>query len=344
MGILLPSLSGDGMANDLFHVDPHSSVWSLLALPDADLERVDVVILNLAVARGIDSLKELDVKKYTEVVDGWTRMFSRWYPEAERRNFRKAPERWRNDIRFFRVGALAGFLGSEIGTTYIREQRDLEKVVYTNPSDLFLNGVIDTKRGTCGNLAALHVAMARRMGWTVSLACAASHFISRFDDGQVVHNIEMTETGQGSFASESDQWYADKFHLPRKAIECGSDLRSLAAREMLAAFIALRGRHHSDIRKSHHAESDLLLSRHLFPQHRKTFIRSVYHTMKRGYDLFLPHEVGHPDVLQESLAEEKMLRGVNGAATAPSHVQSRYVPEVVTALGCFSSKSITAAR
>ncbi len=117
------------------------------------------------------------------------------------RAFQTTPWKWRNDIlRFFRVGMLAGFLGNVIGIDYIEEQKHAERISYTNPSDLFLNGIIDTKRGSCANLAALHVAISRRMGWPVSLASAGTHWISRFDDGQVYHNIETSKATKGSFA------------------------------------------------------------------------------------------------------------------------------------------------
>jgi hypothetical protein len=166
---------------DLFRINPKSSVWSLLALPDADLERVDLVILNLAVARGIDSLRDLNVQKYIDVVDGWTEQFERYISAAEQRNFYNAPHKYKNDVNFYRIGAVAGFLGVFLKIAYIESQFKATKIAYTNPSDLFLNGVVDTKRGTCGNLSILHVAICRRMGWPVSLCSTGTHWLSRYD-------------------------------------------------------------------------------------------------------------------------------------------------------------------
>jgi len=207
----------------LRHFGKPPTLWQLLALDDAALEQTDVVLLNLAVAKGIPSFADLDVARYVHIVDDWTRQFRQVLPGMEQQ-FRKTPSRWKNDIHFFRVGMLMGFLGHEIGLRYIEEQKYGTDAHYTNPGDLFLNGLIDTKQGTCGNMPVLHVAMARRMGWPVSLACAKSHFISRFDDGQVVHNVEATVTHPGSFSSGSDEEYMKRFQLPAKAVECGSDL------------------------------------------------------------------------------------------------------------------------
>jgi hypothetical protein len=117
-------------------------------------------------------------------------------PSAER-VFRQTPQDWKNDVNFFRLGVLCGYLEHEAGIAYNEDQRTATAVYYTDPSDLFLNGVMDTRRGTCGNMAALHVAIGRRLGWPVSLACVRSHYICRYDDGQVTHNIEATQAGYG---------------------------------------------------------------------------------------------------------------------------------------------------
>ena len=272
---------------------PSTTPWHFLALSDAELERADLVAMNLSVARGIPALKDLDVRRYCKQVDDWTQQFAQTLPSAEAR-FRQTPERWKNDIRFFRIGMLQGFLGHEIGIRYNEEQKVAQEVSYTNPGDLFLHGLIDTKNGTCGNMPTLHVAMSRRLGWPVSLACAKSHFMSRFDDGEVIYNIEATSMRVGSFCAEADEFYIEKDGLPKRAIACGSDLRKLTAREMMGAFFSLRARHHRDCNRSNVAEVDYCLARVLFPEHRATYREAVVPMFKRGLELFEPNELGHP--------------------------------------------------
>lgn len=283
------------------HIVDSSTVWQLLALPDDQLERADLVVVNLAVARGIPSLSNLDVAHYRHIVDEWTKQFAAELPGWEQM-FRREPERFRNDVRFFRVGQLAGFLGHVAGIQYIEVQRKLTEVRYTNPSDLFLNGIIDTRRGTCGNMAALHVAIARRLGWPVSLACVAGHFISRYDDGEIVHNIEMSRVEQGTYASDPDDDYIDKFKLPRRAIECGSDLRPLTMREMIGVFLSLRGRHRTDVGLRIEADQDYALSRSVFPTYRRAYIGAMEPALRRGATLFDRDEFGHPDSLFHDFA------------------------------------------
>jgi len=275
-------------------------MWNLLALVESELELVDVIDLNLAVAREIATIAQLDVSKYISVVDQWTADFRQRLPEYEGR-FRAAPWKWKHDIRFFRIGMLQGFLGQEIGIRYVEDQKNVKSVRYTDPGQLFLHGLIDTKQGTCGNMAALHVAIARRMGWPVSLACVRSHLISRFDDGEVTYNIEATSTHPGAFASDPDEVYIQRFKLPERAIACRSDLRKLTAREMLGVFVALRARYYADTGNSDEAERDYLLARYLFPQYRAAYAASIPHIISRGNCLFDRHELGHPSSVRELL-------------------------------------------
>jgi hypothetical protein len=270
------------------------SIWGWLALPDRDLEQSDLAAANLCVARGIPALGDLDVCSRCRTVDDWTQQFVTDLPRMEQ-VFHRGPSRYKSDIRFFRVGMLAGFLGSKLGIRYIESQKSAASVSYTNPSDLFLDGVIDTRRGTCGNMAALHVAMSRRIGWPVSLAVVSSHIISRYDDGSAVHNVELSSVNDGTFASDDDAFYKQKFGLPERAVECGSDLRRLTVREMLGVFIALPARHFADVGDSGRADTDYALSRVCFPQYRRGYIGSMVPMLRRGASLFDHGETGHPD-------------------------------------------------
>ena len=304
-----------------------SNLWQLLAISDAELEKADLVLLNLAVAVDIPSHGDLDIPRYARVVDDWAGRFSAALPGMEAA-FRETPERWLNDIRFFRIGQLMGFLGHEIGISYIDEQKKAEEVWYTNPGDLFLNGLIDTKRGTCANMPVLHAAIARRLGWPVSIASLQGHFISRFDDGQVVYNIEATSAAPGAWASGSDADYMKKLNHRQKAIDCGSDLRKLSAREMIGVFLHHRGRHYCDVKRYLEADQTYALARALFPCYRRAFIGALVPMLTRGAQLFDPDEAGHPNSLHRAAADrerpeiwpEEPLAGSQGAQGSPQTV------------------------
>lgn len=281
----------------------HRTVAQLAALTDDELEQVDIVEMNIAVAREIPGLEHLDYDKYRCIVDAWTDQFRAWVPTVEHASH-EDPGKYHNDINFFRLGMLAQFLDQTVGVRYNEQEKQAQvegrksgrkaQIAYTNPADLLLYGLIDTKRGTCVTMPTLHVAIGRRMGWPVGLACADSHYVCRYDDGKCVYNIETTDTGRGGFATGSDQDYIEKEGVSRKAIAVGSDLRKLTAREMLGVFVQARGRHYADTGKMDLAARDYALASTLFPRSRKIYLGLVDTLIPVGEKLFTRDELGHP--------------------------------------------------
>ncbi len=270
----------------------------LLALSDQELARVDPVEMNLLVARGIARLADLDIPRYQALADDWAEGIRAALPAAERQ-FHQTPEDWKNDIHFFRLGMVCWYLDEVLGVRYREDQKNLTRVVYTDPSDLFLNGVMDSRRGTCGNMAALHVAIGWRLGWPVSLAAVGPHFICRYDDGTVTHNIEATKNGGGGFHSHPDEYYLQENGLSPKAITCGSDLRAVTPRKMLGLFFGARARHYNNTDRHEAAESDYLLARWLFPQNRRLYLGQNLESARASFHRFAATEAGHPARMAE---------------------------------------------
>lgn len=270
----------------------------LLACSDPELSRADPLVMNLLVAKSVPSLAGLDVARYQRQADQWADCIRTRLPRAEH-VFQKTPGDWKNDVRFLRLAVLCEFVDRDLGIKYREDQRDLTVVSYTDPSDLFLNGVMDTRRGTCGNMAALHVAIGWRLGWPVSLACVRSHYICRYDDGTVTYNIEATQAGYGGFKSDPDAYLIEHYDLPPKAISSGSDLRAVTPRELLGIFMGFRGRHMRDTGRAEEAEQDYLLARHLFPTNRRLYISATAVAVERSARLFEPGEIGSPQSLAD---------------------------------------------
>jgi len=91
-------------------------------------------------------------------------------------------------------------------------------------------------------------------------------------------------------------------HLPRKAVESGSDLRKLTAREMIGTFLALRGRHYFDTERWLDADTSYALSRALFPRYRRAWVAAMMPYLHRGETLFSPDEESHPRSFCETAA------------------------------------------
>lgn len=226
---------------------------------------------------------------------------------ATRKDFDAAPHAWRNDVNFFNLGCAAYYLDSVVGVRYREDQRNAVKVLYTDPSDLFVCGVMDSLQGTCASMPILHLALGWRLGWPVSLACVWAHHICRYDDGRVAYNIEATDTGFGGLSSPPDEHYVQKHKLPPVAIECGSDLCSLNPRQMLGCFVGLQGRYFQDTQQFDLAEMSYLLARSLFPNNRYLHHVEVMASVQQGANLFDRNESGHPRALAQWTREWAML-------------------------------------
>lgn len=291
----------------------------LVSLSDERLAEVDPLIVNLLIAKGIPSLEDLNLHRYQKQVNSWAYDFATRYLPYWETVYEREPEYYDHNHQLFQVGMIAQYLHHEIGITYHEDQKEAVSILYFNPADLFLNGVLDTLKGTCGNMAAMNVAIAWRMGWPVSLACVHSHFLVRHDDGENVFNVEATCIGAGGFCWTDDSTEVKLNNIVPLALESGSDLKALSPRERLGAFLGLRARHYRDLffwnndrEYLHIAEREYLLARYLCPAHRYQSRWLDILSALTATEKFDPHEAGHPETCQQSLGEiREMLNGTH---------------------------------
>ena len=270
--------------------------------------------MNLTVAREIPRFADLDIRRYVQLADRWADDIRRRLPGAEAQ-FHRSPANWKNDIRFFRLGVVAWYVDEILRITYPDELARAEDALYVDPLDIFLNGLMDRRRGSCASMPVLHVALGWRLGWPVSLACAGNHLFCRFDDGEVTHNIEATAFGRGGFRSHPDDYYRQQYRIPETAVSCGSDLRAVTAREMLGLFIAIRAMHFASVRQMREAETGLLLARYLFPRNRLLYGSQMEASVQCGLQLFDRGESGHPTNVGRGLRERLLAATVRNTCT-----------------------------
>ena len=311
------------------------TVHQLLGLSSEELGHIDPVVMNLVVAKGIPSLANLNIAHYVQLADEWATDIMQGIPVCDQ-NFYRTPDRWQNDLDFSRLAIVWWYIEKVLRVAYREDQmntclanRKLPKaqragIIYTDPTDLFLHGVMETRRGTCGNMAALFVALCWRLGWPVRLACAGSHLLARYDDGKKIFNVEVTASGYngGGFMSPSDEWYLEEHDIPKRAQECGSDLRAVTPREMLGLFVGLRARHLENTHRMAEAEPDYLLARYLFPKNRCLYIAESQVSVQCSMKLFEPGEKGHPIELAHWLQDV-----VREVPWQPKSVQQIYQPK-----------------
>jgi hypothetical protein len=246
-------------------IAPHPVWEDMLVWEEGQLARIDPAVLNLEVAKGIPNLKDLEVEPYSRLLDQTASGFARWLPEAER-EFHADPGGWGNDLIAFRLGMLCQYVEQTLSVRYHEDQRDVKKISYSNPGDLFLHGVLDTRQGTCGNMAVLYLSLCWRLEWPVHLALAGWHEICRYDDGERTINIETTAIGEGGFGTPPDEHYIRKYSLLPEWITSGSDLTALKPRQMLGCFFGSRGRYWYDRQDALGAMDDYRRATELFPQ------------------------------------------------------------------------------
>jgi hypothetical protein len=281
---------------------------------DNDLGGIDPVVQNLLIAKGIPALEDLEVRRYQREVDGYAVDIERILPTWER-EFWRTPSVWENDIHMLRLGAVCHYLDQHVGIRYNEEEKYVQKISYTNPSDLFLNGVIDTRRGTCGNMATLQYAIGWRLGWPVTLTKAWWHTLLRFDNGEVIWNVEATDMGRGGFSCQGDEYTVKELNVAPEHVKSGSDLNSLTPHQVLGVFLGSRGRHWWDVGRVPEARADFERALVCYPESR------VYRHMISKCDLY--------DDLKANLGVE--------VGIPTSDVRPDYVNSITVGAGCEES-------
>lgn len=138
-----------------------SSIHELLALPDDQFEKLDIVELNLAVAREIPECRGLDVARYQRTVDEWA---ARVKHEIDRHMYRfeQDPGNYKNSRAYFCALMMCTVIGKDYGVHY-----DLEDFSFEQPEDQFIHGVIDRRKGTCVSLPLIYIAIGQRLGYPI---------------------------------------------------------------------------------------------------------------------------------------------------------------------------------
>ena len=225
----------------------------LLALPPAQIEQVDLALVNLLCAEGLRGSEDLDVKQSLDRLDGWAAHVEN---ETKRNQhlFDEHPERFKNSVAYFRMATLATVLAQDLRIQYnparekqlenghtLRSDKD-EKEFFGDSRDVFLHGLLWGKHyGTCASMPFFYVAISRRLGYPVTLASTASHLYVRYEEGNGKHlNVEATE--HRAFLTPSDDEYRNpwELHVSDQEITGLAHLRPLSNREILGHSLVTR--------------------------------------------------------------------------------------------------------
>ena len=216
----------------------------LAARPDS-LQGADVATINLLCAQDLPGTPEVKQKEFLKRLDAWAARV-RAETERHRNRFNRNPAEFEHSDGFFKMLMMAVVLAEDCGVHYVpNRQIDPASAAdgdgfFANPSDVFLHGVLGSKRGgTCSSLPVLHVAIGRRLGYPLKLVTTKGHLFVRWEGQGERFNVEVSGQGLNRF----DDNYYRKWPFPVSDEEVAAEgyLKSLTAPEELAVFLSIRG-------------------------------------------------------------------------------------------------------
>jgi regulator of sirC expression with transglutaminase-like and TPR domain len=116
--------------------------------------------------------------------------------------------------------------------------------------NLFLDRILQRRRGYCTGLASVYITVARRLGLPVYAVATPSHLFLRHDDGTQPINIETLEDGR----EISDDTYQRQYHIPQVSVQRGVFLRNLDEDRFLSQLVNNAGTLHSRAGESERAQ------------------------------------------------------------------------------------------
>lgn len=221
-----------------------TSLADLLAIPAADLDKVDMGLINILCAEGLPGSENLNVQKCLDALDTWAQHVK---IETQRHFYRfvEHPELFCHSLAYYQMQMLGDVLVNDLRMRYDPKRieqsikgldsPEAEAAFFTDSKDIFLFGLLDGDRyGTCASMPFLYVAIARRLGYPVNLAVTQEHFYVRCEDANGEHlNVEATAVSR--FKTPPDEYYRGMVTAPDRDAEIagGGWLRPLSNKEIV---------------------------------------------------------------------------------------------------------------
>jgi hypothetical protein len=209
--------------------------------------------MNLLCSVGLPDGNKLRIGDYLQTLDAWAHK-ARELTEESTHLLTEHAEILENSEPLYRIYCLTRALLRNCGIHYSPDEIDKTKDAdWSKSSRHMLHGLIGPEHhGTCASLPVLLVAVARRLGYPMTLVHSPGHVFTRWDGlkhpnpgWRERRNIEFS----GDFDSYPDEryfeqpvkWTRDTFEMERMRQPLPLFLRSLTPAEELASFLVQRG-------------------------------------------------------------------------------------------------------
>ncbi len=208
--------SGKIFANGNILKDPQDSLIRQVQYPDsklfqdlvqADDESLDIAKISLLIAK--EENPEIKINNYVECIDWYVKMIkSRILDKNEPESI---------------IEIINDFLFDELGFTYVKTGK-LE--------DLYLNDVIDRRKGNCVGMSILYLAIAERLRLPLFGVKVPEHIFIRYDNGETKINMETGHEG----INLPDSFYVTHSieRFDKESVENGCYLRNLTKKEVIS--------------------------------------------------------------------------------------------------------------
>ncbi len=180
-----------------------------------DEESLNIAEVSLLIAK--EEYSEIKIEDYLECVDWYARIIKARISDGDQ------PKSI--------IDIINEFLFDELGFVYVQTG---------NPEDLYLNKVIDRRKGNCVGLSVLYLSIAERLSLPLSGVNVPDHIFVRYDDGKKKINIETGYKGMNL----PDSFYMSNSieQFDQKSVEHGCYLQNLSTKEVISNILLNRAK------------------------------------------------------------------------------------------------------
>lgn len=294
------------LVNHAYRTDGPRNLLDLLRLPEEEFEQLDIALINLLCAQALPGADDIDIDGILATLDQWAAHVEK---ETNRNlyKFYQDPAEYDNSEARWRMAVLVTVLQQDCGVRYNPER--IRDVDFTHSEDLFIHGLArpgmtpvqavsdpegakalldSTNGGTCVSMPVVYTAIARRLGYPVTLSTTQEHVFCRWDGQQHANpmyrdyfNIEGTNRG---FNLHDDAYYLGfPNRISQQYADAHDFLTSLTNLEALAGFLATRGHCLLDtgrLQEAYNAYS-WAVRRHPGQPHYRQFMRNAHAQLDR---------------------------------------------------------------
>lgn len=213
-------------------------------MTDAELDHVDIAVMNLACAVGLPGSEAIDSRGCLDALDRWAEQVAAFTDRMGHR-FRDHPAEFAHSDGYFRTLAMITTLQRDLGVKY-----NPAKIPEDAPFDLadtFVHGVTHGEGGTCATLPVVYAAVAWRLGYPITIVAARGgsgidHLFARWDDPPDGERFNIEATAPGLACPADDHYRTGRYQPePDLARLRHTYLASQTPRLALAGFLGQRG-------------------------------------------------------------------------------------------------------